>query len=436
MKKQKIKKLLIGFVFFMIFMIVCTLISKSVYAYKLPMVSVVVPESKYVEHIVEAEGIIVAGGEKPVTYLPGLRIDSVHVHVGDRVEEGDVLFQIDLEDLEQLIAEKQDEIAKVSLQINTILENQEIAQQKKDLELARAREDYDTTAKLKDTEVGRAAENYVQAEKDVQENGEDEELMDALQSAAYGEADAKAERDEAVKQAGRRVEDALLPDAAASDLEMARLELSGLQDSLKEFQSIRDSQGVVTASSGGVITEISVNAGDRVPDTSVLLISDEALPCQLKVTITKEQKKYIGLGDQVSVKLEGKSKDMEETIDYFAESKSMLGNFEALINLPENTGVPGVSGTISHSEPGEKYKLCVPPTVLHKKDDRYYVYVLKEREGILGPEYYVDELKVDVIDQNDNWAAIEEGTLDSETKIISSSTKDIAKGDVVRYEEQ
>ena len=156
------KKAAVGFAVFLSFMLVCTVVSKSIYAYRLPMVTTCSPESKYVEHKVEAEGIVVAGGEKPVTYLSGLRIDSMPVHVGDRVEEGDVLFSVDLEDLKEKMDEKKDAISKLSLQINTILENQAIAQQKKELELARAREDYDTTARIKDTQVGRALESYVQ----------------------------------------------------------------------------------------------------------------------------------------------------------------------------------------------------------------------------------------------------------------------------------
>ncbi|MDE7049177.1 MAG: hypothetical protein K2P25_14570, partial [Lachnospiraceae bacterium] len=61
------KKVIAGFGIFLIFMAACTLISRSVYAYRIPMVSTVCPESKYVEHKVEAEGIVIAGGEKPVT---------------------------------------------------------------------------------------------------------------------------------------------------------------------------------------------------------------------------------------------------------------------------------------------------------------------------------------------------------------------------------
>lgn len=432
------KKVTTGFVVFLIFMVCCTIISKSVYAYRLPMVSIVSPESKYVEHKVEAEGIVVAGGERPVTGKPGFRIASMFVKEGDRVEEGDVLFQIDLKDLEEMMEEKRNEISKVSLQIDAILENQEIAQQKKELELARAREDYDTTARLKDTQVGRAMESYAQAEEELyeedEEGGVDEELKDALQNAAYGEADAKAERDEAVKQAGRKVEDILLPEDASSDLDVARLEASRLYEGLGELQKIKDRQGLVTAPFGGVVTEIIVGVGGRVPDTAVMLISDDSLPCQLKVTLDKEQKKYISLGDPILVKLEGEREELQEEVTYLAESRETAEKYEVLIDLPEETGVPGASGAISRSETGEKHELCLSPSVLHEKDKRYYVYLLKEREGILGQEYYVDEVEVKIIDKNDNWAAIEEGALDKDSKIISSATMEIKKGDVVRWE--
>lgn len=441
-KNRQIKKITIGFAVFLILMLVCTVVSKSVYAYQLPMVSTLSPEEKYVEHSVEAEGIVTAGGERAVTYLPGLRIDSVLVHVGDRVEEGDELLRIDLEELKEFMEEKQDEISKVSMQIDAILENQAIEQQKKDLELARAREDYDTTARLEDTYVGRAAEDYAQAEEDLEESEglggspEDDALKDALQSAAYGEADAKAQRDEAVKQAGRKVEDILMPDQVSSDLDIAKLEKETLVSQLGEYRQILDAEGIVKAPFGGVVTDVAVQAGGRVPDTAVALISDESLPCQLKVFLDKEQKKYIGLGDSVSIKLEGKSSKLDGIIDYLSESRSLPGSYEALINLPEDTGIPGISGTVSHTESGEKYRLCIPPSVIYQRNDTYFVYVLKEREGILGQEYYVDEAAVKILDQNENWAAVEDGILTKDSKVIASSTKEIAKGDVVRWEEE
>ena len=47
----------------------------------------------------------------------------------------------------------------------------------------------------------------------------------------------------------------------------------------------------------------------------------------------------------------------------------------------------------------------------------------------------MDTVNVKVLDQNDNWVAIEEGILDKESRIILSSTKEIAKGETVRWEE-
>ncbi len=439
MKNRRIKKITIAFTAFFVLMLVCTVVSKSIYAYQLPMVSTVMPEEKYVEHLVEAEGIVAAGGERAVNYFPGLRVDAVLVHVGDRVEEGDVLLQIDLEDLKEFIDQKRDEVAKVELQINAILENQALEQQKKDLELARAREDYDTTARLEDTYIGRAAQEYAQIEEDWKElmdGQEDEALKDALQSAAYGEADAKAKRDEAVKQAGRRVEDILMPDQASSDLDIAKLEKEALLSQIGEYQQIIDGQGIISAPFGGVVTAVYVQVGGRTSDTAVMLISDESLPCQLKIFLDKEQKKYVGLGDLVSIKLEGKSNKLEGTIDYLAESVGVPGSYEALVNLPENTGIPGLSGRVSRSEPGEKHRLCIPPSAVYEKYDTNFVYVLKEREGILGQEYYIDEAIVRVIDKNEVWAAIDNGVLAKDSKVIISSTKEFKKGDVVRWEDE
>ena len=61
--------------------------------------------------------------------------------------------------------------------------------------------------------------------------------------------------------------------------------------------------------------------------------------------------------------------------------------------------------------------------------------MLKEREGILGEEYYVDEVNVRVIDKNENWAAVEEGVIGKESIIILSATREFKRGDAVRWEE-
>ena len=65
---------------------------------------------------------MVEGGRQAVNALGGLRVSEVSVQIGDRVEEGDELFRIDLEDLREIMEEKRSQISKLQLQINAILE--------------------------------------------------------------------------------------------------------------------------------------------------------------------------------------------------------------------------------------------------------------------------------------------------------------------------
>lgn len=443
MENNRKKKIMTGFLIFLGFMWLCTVISKSIYASQLPVVSIETVEQKYVEHLVSVDGIVIAGDKNPITTLNGLRVDKLMVQEGDRVEEGDVLFTVDMDDLSDIMNEKQIEISKLQTQISTTLENEELERQKKELEEQRAREDYDAQARYEDTLVGRAAEEYSRIENEIAdriegEMGEgevDEALLDALQQAAYAEADAKWKRDNAIKEAGRKVEDITSPENEDSILKINQLELANLQADLQRFREIKNAEGQIRALQGGLITDIYIRTGGRTSDSAIMLMADDSVPCQFKTVLTREQKKYVGLNDKVALKLEGSSKDKDVTIDYLSESDSMPGSYEAYINLPEGTGVPGLSGTMSHSESGEKYPCCVTPAAIHTENTRNYVYVVKEREGILGMEYYVEQVNVRVKDENENWVAVE-GALDANSRIISSSTKEVKNGEVVRLTEE
>lgn len=437
MEKRR-KKIIAGLAVFMVFMWLCTLISKSIYASQLPIVSTTRADSKYIEHIVEADGIVEAGAKLPVTVLSGLRVEALLVHMGDKVEEGDVLFTVDLDDLSQIMAEQELSVAKTQLQIDTIVHNKELAQNQKALEEARAREDYDALARYQDTLVGRAAEDVVQAEKALEElpdeskggSEEEERLKRELQAAAYAEADAKWNRENTMKDAGRKVEDVLQEDNADATLAVYRTELAAMQEKIAAYQEVLDKEGKITAPMAGTVTDVYVQAGGRVPDTASFLLADEGVPCQFSVTLSKEDKSYVNLGDDVKLELNGRKK-IDAKVDYLQENENMPGTYTTIVKLPEETGVPGLSGKLTCSKTGEKYPVCVSLAALHSENGRYFLYVVSEREGILGTEYYVEEITVSVVDQNDKFAAIE-GAVNDESLILESATKEVKKGDVVR----
>ena len=455
MEKRK-KRIAGGLVLFLGFMWLCTLVSKSIYASRLPIVSTTRIDSKYIEHVVEMEGIVEAGAKLPVVVLGGLRVEELAVHTGDKVEEGDLRVTVDLEDIREKIAQQETDCQKVQLQIDAILQNRELAKAQKALEEARAREDYDALARYQDTLVGRAAEDVAQAEEDLEElydenreheNGEEpetedeqearrqeeERLKQQLQSAAYAEADAKWNRETTMKDAGRKVEDILLEEDVDATLSVYRTEVDSIREQIAEYQAIIDREGKITADMSGMVTDVYVEVGGRVPDTASFLLADDEVACQFSTTLTKEQKSYVNLNDDAKLELDGR-KAINVTIDYLAENENAPGTFTALVKLPEETGMPGQSGVLRCAKAGEKHPCCISLLALQGQNDRYFVYVVSEREGILGQEYYVEEINVSVIDKNDNWAAVE-GALTEDSRIIISSTGEVTKGDVVRLSE-
>ena len=459
---KRMKRIGAGLIVFMVFMWLCTLISKSIYASKLPLVSTCGIDARYIEHVVEAEGIVEAGSKLPVTVLGGLRVVEVFVQTGDRVEEGALLFTVDLEDMKEIMAEQELASRKIRLQIDTILHNRELAEEKKALEEARAREDYDALARYQDTLVGRAAENVVQAEEALDElqaenreheddwekedgerkteeeieaerkarEEEEERLKQEVQAAAYAEADARWNRDNIMKDAGRKVEDTVSEEDEDATLAVYYAEVESIQEKLAAYQEILDGEGKIAAPMGGMVTDVYVQAGGRVPDTASFLMADDEVPCQFRVPLTKEDKTYVNLGDDVKLKL-GDRKEINAAIDYLTENENAPGSFTAVLRLPEETGTPGQSGTIICAKSGEKRPCCIPLLALHEEQNKSYVYVVGEREGILGLEYYVEEINVTVVDKNDKFAAIE-GAVTEESRIIQSADREMKRGDVIR----
>lgn len=558
-----------AFAVFLVFMWLCTIISKSVYVSGLPGVQTQQIDKKYIEHVVEAEGIIVEGGEQAVNTLAGLRVQRIFANKGDRVEVGDVLFEIDVEDLCSQIQKQETEIARLNYQIADLEFNQVLSSQKREINALWAQEDYDaadydTAVAVERAEAARqeaqkalsehlqegvsvtgeedrqkAQEDYdawvrrleelqeaaaqqekvvselenqleqalsereaqqaeklnaeyeentdgiriedVQTEEITADKNKTEELSDkleeakqelarceatieahqnnaveqpdysiedleyknwqeeteslkkALQSAEYAKEDAETNRNQTLKQEARAVAGSLVPDSLDSSAEQCRLQLAELQNTLSQYQAILSQNGKVTSVSGGMVTEILITTGGRTTDTAAILLTEDEIPCRFKLTITKEQKKYINIGDEVEVTLANDGTELLLTADYMTESTSGMGYYDIYMELPQGVGQPGMIGSVEQSVQGELRGCCLPIEALYSEDNRYYVYIVKEKDGILGTELYVERMDVNVLDKNDRYVAIEEGVLSKEDAVIIYSTEEVSRGDSVKY---
>ena len=498
-QKNKIR----AFGAFLAFMLLCTLISRSVYASGLPQVSTEKPAVSALAHTAEAEGIVEAGRETAVTALSGLRCGNVLVHIGDRVDPETPLFQADLEDLKAQIEEMQLAVSKLQLEIQAQEQNRQLEAEQKSEQKDRAEADYDAAEESSSRSVARAEQDLAAAEaalkeaeaayetwkaeqaaeqeqqegeeqaaEQEQQEGEEQaaeqeqnpsgkedtgtapsedggsgsmteeawqEQLDSLrqsvETAKRALEDARQSRDSALAEAERAVEDAGSGSTADNSLEINHLEFVSQQKQLKEYQELLNADGMVYPEKEGIITSIAVSPGERIPDGAAVVMADLDSPLQFSASLTAEQKKYVSQGDSVTLKLG--STTIEATADYIEESEMSPGTYQVTVFLEEGKGELGESGTLTTEARTDTYSCVVPlEAVYTDENQRKYVLVMDERSGILGSEFIARKVYVEVLDQNDSQAALEESGLSGEEEVIVDYTGEIEDGDVVRYKEE
>ncbi len=531
------RRIVAGFAAFLALMWVCTLVSKVVYTSKLPQVQAGEAEKKKIEHIVESDGIVKQGSERAIHTLPGLRVEKISVRTGDTVEKGDVLFTLDMGDLEEIIAAKELEAAKLEYQIADLLKNRQLAAEEKQRRQERAGEDYDTAVDAAGRGLGRAEAAWQEADGKLQNhladgvdmtpaegresarreyedwlkrgseleatvsgniadvaererrleemqgsaspeeiaraNGELEaakeklrasqtayeeygkhpmkepdftsedaakkaweteknSLEENLRDAGDGREDAQLSGEAGIRDAGRNREDAQAQSQADSTLEIYRLQLQALEKEIEKYRGIYGDGGQVVSEVDGTVTGIHLTAGERTTDGAAIVCADKEIPYQFETLLGKEQKKYVNQGDTVTLKTAQGMEELE--VDYMEEDGS--GSYRAVVYLPQGRGEIGMSGTMHRSASSEFYNCCIPASALHSEGyGRYFVYVVGERDGILGKEYYAQLRYVEVLDQNDRYAALAEGSLTGEERVVTGYDKEIGNGMAVRYVE-
>lgn len=572
---EKNRKWIRLFLIFLAVMWLLTIISKSIYVSGLTRVKTDVLSRKYIEHIVEADGIVLAGGETAVNVLAGLRVERIAVQKGDAVKEGDVLFTVDLHDLEELIAEKEAQIERLELQLGTAQFNEVLDAQKKEVARLWAKEDYENADKETQLAVDRAQSALLDAQNDLNkhldtsaphtsgasrkkawekyndwknkryaledriaelekeiaqlkdeiadasgegaqeedlegakteetgmegadtgdaqdtgnadkkqaETGEDisdkkaqlaekeseleackaeltelernpvsqpdysaeeseydawqqtkSNLEDAVQTAKHALEDAKLARESTLRGKRRDLASAEVTAGADATIGIYNMDIAALQGEIADLNDVKSSQGCVTAKADGYVSEILVATGQRTADTAAMLLADTTSEYMFRFGILKEQSKYVQLGDSVELSLNSADhKKVTVTADYIEENTA--GGYDVTCRLGDAKAPIGSYGVAKRTVQGEMYPSAVPIDAILEENKVYYLFTVNEKTGILGKEYYVERLKVNVVDQNDRYAAIEGAAIGADTQIVIFSSKELKQGESVRLEE-
>lgn len=555
--KKKVIQMLGGF---MALMILFTLLSRAADSAGIPRVNTTVIQSLSIVHKVTAQGKVEQNREQAVTTEANQRVKAIYVNEGQQVEEGELLFEIDMEELMEQILNMEQEIEKQKLQTQDSLSSKAVEAERKALEQQRASSDYadaqsegdraverawqeledakkalkeyekpsfakqteelkrevkekkeaweaakkelqDLEKELEDaiskekakaaaespapetgsTETEGTGENAAQtagqienelrgryqasldaakekadaAEKEMQsaqealkeyqggaaqrkEQSESEkaQLEQAVRAKQAAYEDAQASRESSLRSAGNAVAGASVPDAQDSTARLGEIELEQKELALSKLQKLEKAEGKIIAPIRGVITKIALTTGDRTPDGTAILLADLSSGCKFAAQVPKEQEKYIARKDTATL-IGGDDKKIEgleiASVQVNEENQELL---DVTVNLPADTLSMGQAATLEVSRKAGNSKSCVPLETLHYDNQQAYVLVVEESQTILGTELTARRVDVTVLDKNEKYAALQEGELTPEQKLVQSSDRSVEPGGRIRLAEE
>lgn len=429
-------KVIKGFAVFLSIMLCCTFVSRSIYAYQMPRVEMGKAQRKSISRVIEAGGSIAAVNEMAVVVPAGIRITEIYVREGEAVEQGAVLFCLDLDDLTEETQELENRIALSGQRLKEMRSNLKLAEQSRQTESARAKEDLENIRRTQDLIVQQARRHYELAKNEMTACDPEDEGRYALEK-VFIEAEmalqsADDARNHAILEAERRVEDAerAVTNEKSSIMETEQ-ELTTLQEELAVYQELLEKNGEVCSEITGSVSAVQISIGEKTTDAAAMKLADGSEGWVFEAGLKKEQMNYLNPGDSVTLKFQN-GKKLIGSCAVIAANRIDEDNYLVTVEVKDGGVSMGENGILQISVQEGPYECCVPLSAIHISDNGSYILVIREIDTILGTELKAVKRNVSIIDKNDTYAALEEGSLGEEEQIIVDSDKEVAPGDTVR----
>lgn len=253
--------------------------------------------------------------------------------------------------------------------------------------------------------------------------------------AAQALAEAERQKEDRLQTAARAAEDA---DAAIETANAAvntlALEIAYQKERLQGLEELLAAEGWVYAQASGRVTDSRLEVGERTQDRACLLYALDDGERIISAALDEEQAERISSGIQFDMKTvmsDGNRITGTALVDYV--EKGADGRLYARLSFDQPEISIGQSVELSCWIQTENYGTCVPAACVYEEGaDTFYVYIAEERQGILGAEWKVRKVYVQIVDRNDTAAAIQSMEITADSRIVAGTNKPLADGDTVR----
>ena len=352
-----------------------------------------------------------------------------------KLEDPDT-YTSEWQDQYDYVQELKDDLAAAKLQ-QQAKKNEAAAQESERKQtLSRAQEDYDETVSKNEKLVREAKNLWQEAEQKLEnyQNGEDEDSADdsLVEDARKTLEDAKSQQTQQKKSAKRAIEDAGETDAVDHSVEINNVSIAEKQRALALLQKTKEQEGKIVAQTDATVSKILLTAGDRTTETAAFLLADLSEGARFTTEISKEDAKYVVVGDAVTLKVNDKS---YEDMTVLSTETNEDSSVSVTVYVPKKTIPIGTHASMEIEQTSEKYATTLPLSAIHAEQNKYFVYVLEKEDTVLGEETVARKVNVSIVEKNGEYAALSDGSLSEDDSVIVESDTMLANGEKVRLKE-
>lgn len=394
-KKQITKKLI--FIFFGA-MLLLTFFSNTINNFTLPRVETEYPVSGSLVKEVLARGEIVPVDSQCEYTRLTATVKSIGARAGSQVTKGQLIMVLDSTEAMDAYQTELLNLNKMRLTLDKL--NQEAPSdlnQTQYRKMAESRQKYEA-----------AKDNYA-CIKALYDAGAESRVSlktaeDSMRTCERDYKQAREDMDQAIKTSRREIQGAVY-------------DLMGQQLKVDRLKRELDTKYELRAKCNGVLKEINFDPGTTTNSSKPLfVISNTDAGFEFKATVESDAANYLAAGDEAEVSLQSSSRQLQGTVTRLMNRGDGKSDVYVAVQAQDLAG--GESGEAFINKSIGFYDALVSNSAIGKDSSGYFVWVVKERKGVFGNQFYVKKAVVNIGRSDNSKTAVQKGA-DSYQMIVS-----------------